>query len=446
MSRSNSQTAKPVNEVVELRARVAVAEETLAAIRNGEVDALVVASAGGDQIFTIKGAERPYRLLMEAMNEGAATVLPDGTILYCNRRLAHMAGRELDRMMGTSLIDLISASQRQYLRTWLKTVPSDGFKAEFDFCCGDNETTVPVQFSLSQLEVDNVATVAVVATELTERKQYERMLLAQNEELERRVAERTRDLKDANARLQKAEAQLRLKAQDLEDEVAERTSELRESVGSLEQFCYTIAHDLRAPLRTMHGFSDALLNECALDETAQDYARRIAAAASRMDLLIRDLLAYGRMNSADLEAFPVNPAGLLEDVTRSFGCDDAVFQIEKPMPRVQANPTGLKQVFENLIANARKFVAPGVNPKVHFFAEQRGGLVRICIKDNGIGIDERFHQRIFRVFERLNPTLYPGTGIGLAIVQKGVERMGGRVGIESQPGHGSCFWIELPKA
>src|ERR1051326_5833779 len=443
MSRSNSRTAKPNKEVVELRARLAMAEETLTAIRNGEIDALVVAGSDGDQVFTLKGAERPYRLLMEAMNEGAAIVQPDGTILYCNRKFADMAGRQLDRMMGASLIDLIAASQRQYLRTWLKTVPSDGVKAEFDLSSDNNGITLPVQFSLSRLEVDNVVAVAVVATEFTERKTSERMLLAQNEELERRVAERTKDLKDANAKLQQVEAQIRLRAQDLEKEVAERTGELRESVSSLEQFCYTIAHDLRAPLRTMHGFSDALLNECPLNETGQEYARRIAAAAARMDLLIRDLLAYGRMNSTNLEAFPVNPAGLLEDVIRGFGRDDVVFHIEKPIPRVQANPTGLKQVFENLIANAIKFVAPGVVPKIRFFAEPREDRVRIFIKDNGIGIDEKFHQRIFRVFERLNPSQYPGTGIGLAIVQRGVERMGGRAGVESQPGHGSCFWIEL---
>src|SRR5437879_2929318 len=147
MSRSNSRTAKPDQELIELRARLAMAEETLAAIRNGEIDALVVGGADGDQIFSLKGAERPYRLLMEAMNEGAATVLPDGTILYCSRRFADMAGRDLDRMMGASLIDLISAGQRQYLRTWLKTVASNGFKAEFDLCCDDNGATVPVQFS-----------------------------------------------------------------------------------------------------------------------------------------------------------------------------------------------------------------------------------------------------------------------------------------------------------
>jgi PAS domain S-box-containing protein len=437
---------KPTKEVVELRERVAMAEETLAAIRNGEVDALVVAGADGDQVFTLKGAERPYRRLMEAMSEGAATVLPDGTILYCNRRFAEMTGRNLDRMMGASLLDLVESEQRQFLRTWLKALPDRGYKAEFDLCCDYNEGTTPVQFSFSPLDVDNAAAVAVVATDLTERKKYEQKLLAQNEDLERRVAERTKDLQEANERLQEAEAQIRRKAQDLEKEVSERTAELRESVGSLEQFCYTIAHDLRAPLRAMHGFSDALLQECHVTETASDYARRISRAAARMDVLIHDLLSYGRLNSADLEIVPLNLAPLLEEVARGSERDGARIAIETPMPRIHANPTGLKQVFENLLSNALKFVAPGVVPQVRVFAEASDHTVRINIQDNGIGIDPKYHQRIFRVFERLSPSQYPGTGIGLAIVQKGVERMGGRVGVQSQPGHGSCFWIELPKA
>jgi signal transduction histidine kinase len=124
----------------------------------------------------------------------------------------------------------------------------------------------------------------------------------------------------------------------------------------------------------------------------------------------------------------------------------AKINIQAPLPKVTGNPTALKQVLENLLANATKFVLPGVVPQVEVFAKERNGWVRVHIKDNGIGIDPQYHERIFRVFERLAGKEYPGTGIGLAIVQKGVERMGGRAGVESEPGKGSCFWIELPKA
>jgi PAS domain S-box-containing protein len=399
----------------------------------------------GDQVYTLKGAERPYRLLIEAMNEGAATVLPDGTILYCNKRFADMAGRPLDKIISSSLLDWVAADQRQSLHTLLKNVPARGCIAEFDLGCGNPEESMPVQFSLSLLDVDTVPAIAVVATDLTERKRHEQLLLHENEELERRVDERTQELKAANHKLRVAEAKIRRKAADLETEVSLRTKELRSTVASLEQFCYTIAHDLRAPLRSMHGFSNALLNDCRVDETAHGYAKRIAAAAARMDLLIRDLLTYGHLNSADLETTSVNTGALLEEVAHSWEQQNARIEIQQPMPRVQANSIGLKQVFENLIGNATKFVAPGVVPKVRIYAEERDSRVRINIKDNGIGIEEKYHQRIFRVFERLLPIQYPGTGIGLAIVQKGMDRMGGRVGVESEPGQGSCFWIELPK-
>jgi signal transduction histidine kinase len=196
----------------------------------------------------------------------------------------------------------------------------------------------------------------------------------------------------------------------------------------------------------MHGFSSALLNDCPLDQTGRDYADRIVKASARMDIMIRDLLAYGRLNSTDLVSAPVNIVPMLEEFARAWEQRNAKIEIEKPMPRVLANSIGLKQILENLLANATKFVASGVTPRVHISAEERGSWVRINIKDNGIGIDPQYHQRIFRIFERLCPKQFPGTGIGLAIVQKGIERMGGKVGLESTPGQGSLFWLELPRA
>src|SRR5204863_7613182 len=132
------------------------------------------------------------------------------------------------------------------------------------------------------------------------------------------------------------------------------------------------------------------LNDCQLTETGQDYARRIANAASRMDILIRDLLAYGHLNSANLETSPLNVVPLLEDLTRSWELKNARFTIQKSMPRIQANPIGLKQIFENLIGNATKFVPAGVVPEIRIYAEERLPWVRFNIQDNGIGIDPKY--------------------------------------------------------
>lgn len=247
------------------------------------------------------------------------------------------------------------------------------------------------------------------------------------------------------------EAALRDYAVELERRVVERTANLQESVQSLEGVLYHVAHDLRAPLRAMQGLTTLLLEEYSkeFDAAGRDYAGRIVTAASRMDILIRDLLAYGRLGHVELHPQKVE----LEKITKyvlDVMHDDirersAQFDIQHPLPVVSANELVLQQILLNLFSNALKFVAPGVAPRVRIWAEAVNGKIRLNIKDNGIGIEPEHQERIFRVFERLHrPEDYPGTGIGLAIVQKGVERMGGHVGVESRCGDGSRFWIELP--
>ena len=435
-------------EIAELRRRLAAAEETLEAIRNGAVDALVVSGSKGDQVFTLTSAEKPYRLLIESMNEGALNVLSDGTILYCNSCFAEMVKTPIEKVMGASLTQFVEARQRSLLKEMLRGLPPAGGKAEFNLAEAGNEhgPALPALLSLRPLD-DGESVISIVATDLSDRKRHEEWLRRQNAELERRVAERTAELTRANEDLQLAKAKLTEDAQNLEKVIAERTVALQESVNSLEQFCYTIAHDLRAPLRTMHGFSSALLEDFAasLDETAHNYARRIVAAAARMDEQIRALLVYGRLNSADMPLVETNLTTMLEQLRESDEFRTAQIEVQQPLPKILANPIALRQVLDNLVANATKFVAPGVTPKIEISAEETTDWVRVSIQDNGIGIDPKYHQRIFRVFERVTAGNYPGTGIGLAIVQKGVERMGGKVGVESAPGKGSRFWVDLRK-
>jgi two-component system, sensor histidine kinase and response regulator len=255
-----------------------------------------------------------------------------------------------------------------------------------------------------------------------------------------------------NQQLIQAQNQLKQLNQRLEGEVEERTAKLKETNQSLESFCYTIAHDLRGPLRALQGFSTALSEDYSevLDQTGLDYTSRISAAATRMDHLIHDLLLFGRLSHANLplrkielqEALP----NLLHNLKDIIGSKKADVQIVPPLPAVWANLTVLEQVLTNLLSNAIKFVPPERNPEIKIWAEEKPKSSRLFIKDNGLGIAPEHQNRIFDVFERLHLSdQFPGTGIGLAIVRKGVERMGGKVGLESELGSGSIFWMKLPK-
>jgi signal transduction histidine kinase len=252
-------------------------------------------------------------------------------------------------------------------------------------------------------------------------------------------------------------------AAELEQRVAERTAKLEEINAELNSFSFSVSHDLRAPLRAVQGFADALLEDYThtLDPLGQDYAQRIIDAAQRMDALIQDLLVYSRLSRTDLRLQPVDLSAVMTDVLTQLEMtiveQQAEIRLAEPFPHVIGHHATLVQIVTNLMTNAMKFVAPGVQPYVQVWAEitttstaqkaEKGRWVRFWVEDNGIGIAPEQHERVFQIFERLHGIeTYPGTGVGLAIVRKGAIRMGGDAGIESSPGQGSKFWIELPQA
>jgi PAS domain S-box-containing protein len=257
------------------------------------------------------------------------------------------------------------------------------------------------------------------------------------------------ELRETQEALQKTQKQLEEHAANLEKTVAERTASLRETVGELEAFSHSIAHDMRAPLRSMGGYSEIVLGEYAgkLDAQGVDYLQQIVRSSHRLDDLIRDALNYSRVLGGEVKNEPVDLDRLLRDILQTYpDCQPprAEIQIEGAVPAVLGNEAFLTRCISNLLGNAVKFVAHGKVPRIRIWAEPYGGQLRLCFQDNGIGIASEDHARIFRMFERIHPAMeYEGTGIGLTIARKAVQRMGGDIGFESEPNQGSTFWIQL---
>lgn len=265
-----------------------------------------------------------------------------------------------------------------------------------------------------------------------------------------------------NIRLRVAvEDRIRELTEGLEHKVAERTAQLQDSVRQLktvnrelESFTYSASHDLRTPLRGIEGFSSLLLEEHAqqLDEDGRDYLRRIQKATLHMSQLVNDLLAYSRLQNLSEPSQPVALAPHVQAVLAPFQDELTARQGQvrvrvPPGLAVRAHPQGLTIVLRNLLDNALKFTPADRAPQIDITAHAAADRVHLSVSDQGMGFDMQHHDKIFVMFQRLHrQDQIPGTGIGLAMVHKAIERMGGRIHAESQPGQGTSFHIELPAA
>jgi signal transduction histidine kinase len=220
-----------------------------------------------------------------------------------------------------------------------------------------------------------------------------------------------------------------------------------------ESFSHSISHDLRAPLVTISNFSSLLLKDggSKLDETTRDFAQRIHSAAVRMDLLLRDLLEYSRLSRAEIKTEVLDLAAVIDDVLAQhegrIAETFAQVGVDRPLPNVLASRQPLSQAVANLLTNALKYAKPGKAPAIRIFAREGTTSTILTVADQGIGIAPEHHERIFKLFERLHTaSTFPGTGLGLALARRAIERMGGRISVRSIVGEGSWFEIELPKA
>jgi signal transduction histidine kinase len=266
----------------------------------------------------------------------------------------------------------------------------------------------------------------------TQLERSQQLLQQTNQELEQRIAERTAELVYTNKQLEKMNAELVCSNQEL------------------EKFAYVVSHDLQAPLRSIKMFAELLAQEYKdkLNSQADEYLDYITDSAERMQTLIKDLLAYCRAGKNEQTWISVDLKDVINNVLRDLEASiqesKARIKIER-LPTVQANPREINQLFQNLIGNGIKFRGKDT-PRIEINAQSQQQQWLISVKDNGIGIESQYQDKIFQIFQRLHSLEeYPGTGVGLAICQKIVERHGGSIWVESQPNRGSTFYFTLPQ-
>ncbi|MEW6569981.1 MAG: PAS domain S-box protein [Nitrospirota bacterium] len=255
---------------------------------------------------------------------------------------------------------------------------------------------------------------------------------------------------EVEAEIIKSRDQLEMRVEERTAELKKLSEELKRSNADLQQFAYTASHDLQEPLRGVEGFSRLLSKKYKgkLDEKADEFIEFIIDGVKRMQLLIKDLLEYSQVETKGKRFKPIDtstPLALaLANLQKSIEESEAEVTHDEELPKVMADSSQISSLFQNLIGNALKFRGEK-KPKVHVSFERRGGEWVFSVKDNGIGIDSKNSERIFAVFQRLHGrSEYPGTGIGLAICKRIVERHGGKIWVESEPGKGSTFYFTLP--
>lgn len=508
-------------EITELRQRLEEAEQTLNAIRNGEVDALVVDTKLGEKIFTLEGADTVYRTAIENINEGTVTISQEGTILFSNNYFAQMMHTDLNKVIGASIFDFVSQGSRDLFNSMFLR---DSTHNELSFIAQDG-VQIPTLVSTKKIQLD-VPTICAVITDLTQQKRDEEIIngarllqsiLAQSTEAvivcdekgtiihtsmeaQKLVGHftvgskfdeefkflKTDDYPITLSTLQSGRianqteinivsegrtktfliAHAKLAVEDIilghvitltditfrkmaEEELRRRESELEASNNELEAFSYSVSHDLRAPLRSMAGFSGALLEQYAdkLEAEGKLYLNKIQESSVLMGQMIEDLLKLAGVTSTAINSEKLNLSEMAQKTVKELQAAEPERKV-KVMIKSDLIAYGdrvlLRRVIDNLLGNAWKFSSKAIEPQIEMGSLEHDGKQAYFVRDNGAGFNMAYVDKLFKPFQRLHATSdFAGTGIGLAIVRRIIRRHGGEVWAEGKVGEGATFYFTL---
>lgn len=369
----------------------------------------------------LKNSSEVYRCFLDRMSEGAVTVDSSGNIRYCNSSFAAMTGQTPEALVLLPMQNFVWEEDRRYFTHLLRNCNETGTKGEVSLA--GRKGYVPVELSLCRLGDEDELNILV--TDLTQQKETQNLLREKNQQIE------------------SSNAALELSNHDL------------------QQFASVASHDLQEPLRKIQVFSNAIMekHESELSPSARLFLTKILASARRMNTLIIDILNYSKLSAEGnkFESVDLNKLinDLLEDMELTVQETNARIIVDH-LPKLEINPGQMRQAFQNLLSNAIKFakeseppsITIGIVPHVDNLARREeyfGKYFHIRVKDNGIGFDEKYAKSIFNLFEKLHKKdEYEGTGIGLAIAKRIVEKHNGHITVKSKPGIGSEFIISLP--
>jgi PAS domain S-box-containing protein len=532
----------------ELRLRLAESEEALQAIRNGEVDAIIVSGTGGDRIFSLTSADTPYRVILEEMDEGAVIITAAGTILYHNQMFANLFGNGGEQFTGTNLHRFIDEREQERFKQLIR-LGSKG-KADGKISYVNDDRTLYLHMLLRAMPPDLAGDICIIFSDITQMQQYQNHLHdlvktatldieKANEQLKNTQQKLNIALENGNigiwewdfstgevhmdARTEKTmglcpgtfentfrafksliheedlchfenainksvseniplETIYRLKEnhrfisvkasismdekglatrlagvcfdiselkKSTERNLLRLSEELLRSNKELENFAYIASHDLKEPLRMVSSFTGLLSKQYKdkLDERAQEYIFYAKDGARRMYDLLDGLLEYSRIHTKGKEFTAVDLNLVMDSVVKNLSLiiqeRNAVIRFEN-LPVVFADESQMILLFQNLISNGIKFTTETPEILVSSISENQHYV--FSVKDNGMGIDSQYFDKVFLIFQRLMPRAqYEGTGIGLAICKRIIERHEGKIWIESKPGYGSTFIFTIPK-